>query len=180
MRFLSLRGFSLFAALCMGAASLLHAADPVAGKSPATIVEGLYSAYLKPDEESSFPPLISEEFEKHLTGRLKEQVQAMNKAQEGNPDLSLGYDPLIDGQDFDVKEFKVTESEEQTTEAGKTREVTVTFTNFGEKRRYVFRFVQPKGTTEWLLEEVECRQGTEGRTYQLQSELETALKDTES
>src|SRR5690606_5681264 len=64
------------------------------------------------------------------------------KESAANNTVGLGFDPLYDGQDFEIKDFKITPGTTKDAISSATTE----FTNFGEKQTVTFLLRENGGT----------------------------------
>lgn len=78
-------------------------------------------------------------------------------------ELGLGFDPVVDGQDFDITGFAVSEPEP----AGKGVEVLVEFENLGEPRVMIYTLVEEEG---WLVHDIEAMHSDGWRLRELLGE----------
>lgn len=95
--------------------------------------------------DAFYSPYTSGDFPEDESGFRSEALQALYDADDANtPDGemgALGFDPYIDGQDFDLTELEIGDAEIE----GDTASVAVTFKNFGEPRSLVYELVFEDG-----------------------------------
>lgn len=154
-------------------------------QSAEKLAAALFAPY-KNDGEYLIPDIISEEAlpnapKGYLHGRLAEAVASFLERTKDNPEVSLGFDALIDGQDFELTDFKIHPAEISDTSNGKQAgRVIVTFKNFGEPREIWLGVEQVKGEHPWRLTSVHCERGHEGRKYDLAELLDELDVDSSS
>ncbi|GLQ53469.1 hypothetical protein [Devosia nitrariae] len=137
------------AALAFLAATFVpaHAFD-----TPEALIEAFYGPFLVdevPDDELSF--------------FSKDTRTAWELLMEQD-DYGLGFDPVVDGQDFNIAGFAVSEPEP----AGKGVEVTVEFENFGEPRVMIYTLIEED--EGWLVHDIEAVHGEGWRLRELLGE----------
>ncbi len=131
-----MRSLSFLLLLLSFAVTQLSAAE--AG-TPEALVAALYKAHdndKSPFFQTDDKALVSKYFTKELTGII------WKDAKDSNGEVgALGADPLYDAQDTEIKNFAVQKGKIDGTKAT----VLVTFTNFGEKRKYTYDLAQEDG-----------------------------------
>ncbi|TLD68579.1 hypothetical protein FEM03_21920 [Phragmitibacter flavus] len=111
----------------------------------------------------------------HLDGPLANAVQSYFEAIDEKPELAIGFDPLIDGQDYDITDFKIHPAEVSETPSGRRPGlVVVTFKNLGEPREIWLGVEDVGGERPWKLTAIRAEKGHEGRKYDLYQVLENA------
>lgn len=146
-------------------------------QSAENLAAALFAPY-KNDGEYLIPDIISEEAlpdspKGYLHDRLAKAVSSFLHRTKDNPEVSLGFDALVDGQDFEISDFKIHPAEISDLPSGRrVGRVIVTFKNFGEPREIWLEVEQIKGERPWRLAAVHCERGHEGRKYNLAELLE--------
>lgn len=145
--------------------------------TPENLVAAIYAPYLK-DGKQIIPPLFSIEAGPEaphgfLHQNLWDSVGPYLAFLEENPGKELGVDPLVDGQDFEISDFKIHPAEVSTTPSGRRPGlVVVTFKNFNEPREIWLGVEDIGGPRPWQLTAVRVAKGHEGRKYDLYNILE--------
>lgn len=160
----------------------VSAADPSLFSSPEKLAAAIYAPYLK-DGEPVLPDLFSPEaIEAPPVGfvakGLAESLALLHELQEKDPSISLGYDPFVDGQDFEVTDFMLAPPELGETGSGKKMALVIaSFKNFGDPREIWLGMELAADGKHWLLNALQGKRGAEGRRYHLSQELETLTSD---
>jgi len=100
------------------------------------LIKGLYGPYLENE--------VPEDLAAYFSDDLEAEWVALA---ERDP-YGLGFDPVVDGQDFTITEFEV--SEPAAYEDGV--EIRVSFLNFGAPRSLVYRLVQQ--ADGWAIDDI--------------------------
>jgi hypothetical protein len=109
-------------------------------------ISKIYKAYVavKPGSDDKLPNQLDP---KLYSARVKTLLKALDKACAKKDDICYpDFDFLIDGQDFEIKDLKVT----SLASTAKTETVEARFVNFDAPRRMVFKLVNEKG--RWLID----------------------------
>ncbi len=138
--------FMGFAALAVWAVTACGGAPP-AGSDPEAVVEALYQPYVS--NAATVPALEN-------AAPWTEDLRAMLVHTADHVDGGLGFDPLIDGQDYEITDLQVSTAEGPA--EGQTV-VDAQFTNFEDKVTVSFDFVEAEDgwriadvhTEEWTL-----------------------------
>jgi hypothetical protein len=124
----------------------VHAFD-----TPEALIEALYAPYLAdqiPDDQLDF---------------FGSDTRAAWEALMEEDEYGLGFDPVVDGQDFAITEIAISEPEQ----AGKGAELVVEFENFGEPRLMIYTLINEAG---WLVHDIEAVHGDGWRLRELLGE----------
>jgi hypothetical protein len=121
-------GFSTLAVLLLSACS----GAPAPGRDPVSTVEAIYAPYV---ENVANPPSL--ENAAPWTGDLETLIEAAAEVDGG-----IGFDPIIDGQEYEVAGLQVTSADGATDTAA---EVTAAFTNLGDPVTVTYDLVQEGG-----------------------------------
>jgi hypothetical protein len=136
------------------------AGGQIAQNPPETIVAELYKlhdAQKGPFFQTKSRSLV----DKFFTKPFADLIWKANHGPEGEVG-AIDFDPLYDGQDFEIKDLKFAASDIKET----TATVTANFLNFGEKRSV--RFLMRSADGNWKIDDIK---------YQEQGTLMDALKD---
>ena len=110
-----------------------------------------------------YEPYFTDDFYEDETRFRSEALQALyDEDVAATPEGELGalsFDPYIDGQDYDLADFAIGAPEI----AGDRAQVPVHFTNFGEKRSFLYELVREEGG--WKIDDVVST--TPGNEYRL-------------
>jgi hypothetical protein len=156
---------------------MVAAADPAVYSSPEKLAAALYAPY-QDGGQAVLPELLSPEALEapptgFVGGGLAEMLPLLFEQQEQDPSLSLGYDPLVDGQDFEITDFQLAPPELGETGSGKKMALVIaTFKNFGDPREIWLGMELSADGNHWLLNAVQGKRGAEGRSYHLLQDLE--------
>ncbi len=163
--------------------SLLAQGDQAWKTEVTEMTRAIYKPYLSEKDagKNDLPPLMEPEAiagkspKGYIAGPLAE---ALTKYL-ANPDAMLGYDPLIDAQDWDITDFKVQVVQQAQNEAGDPQYVVVaTFKNFGQAREIGFLYWNyPEAPLKgWKLVDIKAKSGADGRSYSVSEDLLNAAK----
>ncbi len=139
--------------------------------------------FVLPEQEKTsltLPPLLSKAALASNGGFVDGELAEALEAYLAKPEATLGFDPLIDAQDFDITDFTLESMEQSESSAWgqATKVVQARFRNFGEERRVAFAYIASVDETQsWKLFAVFCLEGHEGREYSLTDELLRAAKE---
>lgn len=174
--------FRLLLAFSFTASGHGLAVDPAPFTTPEALAAALYAPYQSPPQtllpELMSPEALAGQPNGYVAGGLASVLVPFFEEQAADPSFSLGYDPLVDGQDFEITEFKIAPAELGETRGGKKMAlVIVTFKNFGDPREIWLGMELAENGTDWHLNEVSGRRGAEGRRYQLTQAIDILLAD---
>lgn len=103
--------------------------------------------------EAFYQPYFDEEFYEDESVFRSEALNALYEADAENTPPgemgALGFDPYIDGQDYDIADFEIGEALVD----GDSAVVDVTFSNFGEPRAITYDLVFEDGS--WKIDDLE-------------------------
>jgi hypothetical protein len=120
--------------------------------TPEELVSVLYDRYVRddfPDDTRSY---------------FSSRTQALWLALENEDPYGLGFDPIVDGQDYEVTALEIAEP----VPVKKGVEIRVTFRNFGEPRDLVYRLVEePEG---WRIDDIVAESDPQWRLRELLGE----------
>lgn len=122
------------------------ASPPVVTPAPEALVAKLYEQHGSegsPFFQTRSRPLVDQYFESTLAGLIWNDAVAAN-GEVG----ALGFDPLYDAQDTDIKNFAV----QPGTFDGERASVVVSFENFGEKKQLTYSLVLTNGA--WKISDI--------------------------
>lgn len=117
-----------------GQAAAQASGDPVAA------ITAIYKLYQKPGEPKLPKGIYSP--------RLQKLFDADRKRTPKGDIGRLDFDPVINGQDWEIKSVTATEANRQ----GDRATVRVTFTNFGKAQEIVYNLV--RGSQRWQIDEI--------------------------
>lgn len=123
---------------------------PVAAR-PDEVVRNLYARYEAEAYDYRTNRKLAQRYFTAATLKLLDKVDAKSKK---NEEPGIDYEPLIDGQDGEVKDLVVA-IETATADAAT---VAATFVSFDEKMRVVFDLRLEKGA--WRIEDIRGREGS--------------------
>jgi hypothetical protein len=133
--------------LCLAGAMTFVVISAVGAETAGrTAISKIYKAYMavKPGDISNLPNQLDP---KLYSARVKKLLKALDKACAKAEDICYpDFDFLVDGQDFEIKDLKVTSLES----SAKAETVEARFKNFDAPRRMVFKLVNEKG--KWLID----------------------------
>ena len=138
----------------------------------AFIVPAAAQTYETPEAllEAFYEPYFTGEFYDDETPFRSARLQALYDRDAGlTPEGemgALGFDPFVDGQDFDIADFEVSAVAVE----GNTATAEVSFTNFGEPRELIYDLVLEGGG--WRIDDVTS--ATPGSEYVLSDIFEEA------
>lgn len=133
--------------------------------SPKELLEALYAPYFQ-GENADWDKWHEEDFRSKALNALF----AKDAAETPEGDVGrIDFDPYVDGQDFELTDFKIGEA----VVIGDLATVEVTFKNFDEKEDIFFSLVKEDGG--WKIDDVEAR-GNE-YPYKLTALLTAPLDD---
>ena len=138
-------------ALAVGAIAACSQAQP--GSDPVSAIQPLYEPYI---QDRNPPSLLDAA---PWTAEMRDLLQRERQHQRDGNEPILDFDPLIDGQDWDIDAVSVTLTQPA---ADGRAEVTATFNNAGEDTRIVYDMVEANGgwrvdnvrTENWSLREI--------------------------
>ncbi len=125
MRFLGLTALAMIMLAACGGA-------PAAGRDPVSTVEAIYAPYVA---DAANPPALA-------TAAPWTEDLAVLIAAAGEVEGGIGFDPIIDGQEYDVSDLQVTAADE-TASAGAV--VSAAFMNLGDPVTVTYDLVQVGG-----------------------------------
>lgn len=135
--------FIVVAALSLAAVSASTAvAQPF--ETPAALIEALYAPYLGNGDTSERDAFFSDE----LTGLYADDAQK-NQGEVG----AIGFDPVINGQDWDIADLHVGKAEI----SGQAAVVTVRFENFSTPVTLRYSLIEEGGN--WQVDDIESIEG---------------------
>lgn len=119
---------------------------PAAGRDPVSTVQGIYTPY---EAHAANPPALQDAAP--WTADLRALIVAAKDVEGG-----IGFDPVIDGQDYDLSALAVTA---QAPPSGGKATVEASFTNLGDPVTVTYDLVEEGGgwrvddvrTAEWTL-----------------------------
>ena len=157
-----LAGLSSFAAAGPGSKS----GKPI---SPREVVVNLYNQHKKrsPFFQTRSRALLDKYFARELANLLWQDAHT-----SGDEVGALDGDPLFNAQDMEIKNFSV----QAGTVGAQTAEVPVSFENFGDKHRIVFRLIRERGV--WKVVDIVYDEGMSLRQL-LKSDSESAERRQE-
>lgn len=107
--------------------------------------------------EYAYVPYVDGEFQEDplelYSPTLVQLWRAMEERAGDDPGAALGFDPLVNGQDFEIDDFAVTDP----AVSGDWAVVSATFTNFGEPQE--IRFTLVRRTEGWKIDDMESLAG---------------------
>jgi hypothetical protein len=132
-------------ALCAALALSLfsHEADAQAVTEPAAMITAIYKEYQGQGEPKLAKGVYS--------GRLEKLMRADKRRTPKGEVGRLDFDVFINGQDWDIKDLKITETERR----GNRAVVQATFVNFDQPQEIAFELVQQ--SKRWQIDEVTSR-----------------------
>lgn len=114
--------------------------------------------------EALYEPYLAGEIPNDQLGFFSSDTRVAWESLMEEDDYGLGFDPVVDGQDFDITEIAVSEPEA----AGKGVEVVAEFENFGEPRVMIYTLVEEE--EGWLVHDIEGMHGEGWRLRELLGE----------
>ncbi|MEZ5346424.1 MAG: DUF3828 domain-containing protein [Pyrinomonadaceae bacterium] len=122
-------------------------AETAQESTPEAVVKELYKQH---DAENSpfFQTEKREYVDKFFVKNLADMIWKDSVNSKGEVG-ALDFDPLYNGQDFEISEFKVGAAEVK----GEKANVKVEFLNFGEAQSVIFRMAKEKGV--WKIEDID-------------------------
>lgn len=127
----------------------LSAADVAA--TPEALVVALYKAHDN-DKSPFFQTDDKARLNKYFTKELADLIWKDAKDSNGEVGV-LGFDPLYDAQDTEIKKFAILKAKVE----GEKATVPVGFENMGEKQRVVFKLIQQEGV--WKISDIQYTAG---------------------
>lgn len=135
-----MRRIALFCLLLLSSAAPAFAYD-----TPEALLGALYAPYSKPFEEFDWASFDEAQFRSKELNALFEK----DKAETADGDIGrLDFDPYVDGQDYQLTEFKIGTP----AISGDTAKVEVTFKNFDQPEDLTFALV--KESDGWKVDDV--------------------------
>ena len=149
----AVNSITLIATLLFGASALTVRAQSTASKrmSPDALVADLYKANKQkrsPFFQTRSRALLYKYFDKSLADMIWKDA-VTSKGEVG----AIDGDPLYDAQDMDIKNFVLGKPVYENGNA----KVTVSFDNFGQKKKVVFLLVN--GRTGWRIRDIDYGEG---------------------
>lgn len=142
--------------------------------SPDTIVADLYKqhdAENSPFFQDKNRALVDKYFAKLLADMIWKDITTTKPGEEG----ALGFDPLYNAQDMEIKNFKIGQADIK----DKSAKVPVTFVNFGKKQMIIFLLVQENGS--WKIQNIDYGKNmTLAGIYKENAALDTVKKEDTS
>lgn len=138
-----------FLGLCV-ALSLAACGPPAGGTDPISTVRPLYAPYLA---DAAPPPALPARAP--LSGELRGMFAALDEAVAAGSAQGLDFDPVIDGQDYQLSGLEVTLEEGPA--AGRAM-VKAAFRNFGADVEVFFDLIEEGGA--WVIDDVHTAQWT--------------------
>lgn len=126
------------------AAGLFFALTGMTAAQPYETPQALLEAFYAPYFNGNFPENESQFRSEALQGLYDNDAEMAGEGEMG----AIGFDPYIDGQDFDLTEFEIGTPGI----AGDYASVDVTFRNFGEPRALTYELVLEDGG--WKIDDV--------------------------
>lgn len=175
-----MKAWIVFLVVALGPVAVLKGAGPEHFQTPEKLVAALYAPYQAGGKEVIPAPLSKEALPGAEGGYLHrifgDVVAGYLKGTEDDP-AGLGFDVLVDGQDFELSDFRIHEAEINETPSGRVAgRVIVTFNNFGEPREMWIGVERVEGRRPWQLTAIRAEKGHEGRSYDVVRLLESAVQ----
>lgn len=156
------------------------ASDAEHFQSAEKLAAALYAPYQTGGKDVIPAPLTKEALPSAAGGYLHKNfggVVAEYLEKTKDDPAGLGFDVLVDGQDFELSEFKIHEAEISEMPSGRVAgRVIVTFKNFGQPREIWIGVERVEGERPWQLTAIRAEKGHEGRSYDVVRLLESAIQ----
>ena len=151
-------------------------------QSPEALAAALYAPYLGDGSPVIADVLSADALPDapagYLHSGLAEAVDAFLALEAEDKLAPLDFDPLVDGQDFEITEFEVQPAEVSDTPSGRhAGMVAATFRNFGEPRDVWLGVERIDHARPWRLTAVMVRSGHQGRQYRLEFLLQDMVSE---
>ncbi|HEY1049186.1 MAG TPA: DUF3828 domain-containing protein [Prosthecobacter sp.] len=143
-----MRALSFLLLLFLG---LNHLSAADAAATPDALVAALYKAHDN-DKSPFFQTDDKAPLNKFFNKELADLIWKDAKESKGEVGV-LGFDPLYDAQDTEIKKFAIQEAKVE----GEKATVPVGFENMGEKQRVVFKLVKQGGV--WKISDIQYTAG---------------------
>jgi hypothetical protein len=137
------------AAMILG---LLLAALPIRSAladGPADLINEIYAIYLKSNGDGS---ALAEQYQGRFTSkRLDGLFDTYDKNSSPDEVGALDFDPFIDAQDYELKDFAIASEKV----SGETATIVVNFTNFDRRTTLTYSLVREAGA--WKVDDIESK-----------------------
>lgn len=125
-------------------------APPTNDASPEVIVKTLYDAYRI---DQSYDYLGDKLRPRYFTAATADLIKRVFVKSEADNEPGIDYEPLIDGQEGEVKDLTVV----VTSNAPPKATVEARFTSLGDKMTVIFDFLQDSGV--WKIDDIRNKEG---------------------
>lgn len=125
-------------------------APPANDASPEAIVKTLYDAYRI---DQSYDYLGDKLRPRYFTAATADLIKRVFVKSEAENEPGIDYEPLIDGQEGEVKDLAVV----VTSNAPPKATVEARFTSLGDKMTVIFDFIQEAGV--WKIDDIRNKEG---------------------